>query len=95
MMASGFTMVPTVKRHTNKGSKIRKFAEGGVVRNDDDDPAGIPTLRGGLPKAARSAWDRIPSVKEFARTGKIFPSSEDVDRAERRERAKETNRKRK
>ena len=56
-----------------------------------ENPAGIPTVRGALPKKARALWDRIPNVKEFARTGKVFPSSEDVDRAERRENAYETN----
>jgi hypothetical protein len=76
--------------YPSKSKGVKKFAEGGLV-DEEKNPAGIPTVRGSLPKKARALWDRIPNVKEFARTGKVFPSSEDVDRAERRERAYETN----
>ena len=113
-MASGYVMNPPVSGDAKKISyptKVKKFAEGGPVRqmppdikeliNEnpsiakntayDDLPAGIPTVRGSLPKKARSLWDRIPSVRDSARTGKVFPSSSDIDRAERRENAYETN----
>jgi hypothetical protein len=79
-MASGFTMTPTVKHHKNKGSQVRKFAEGGMVKKDEEEG----TMSGMVPKALHKLWGMIPSAADVAVTGKLSATPEEYDKARKR-----------
>ncbi len=108
-MASGFTMTPTVKHHKNKGSQVRKFAEGGFVsgaaegfkstyskkrKKDEKEDDPDSGLSGMVPKALHKLWGMIPSAADVAVTGKLSATPEEYDKA-REEKDAEIDRRKK
>ena len=76
---------------TNHVNKSYRYAEGGKVRDSEDD---LGSMSGMIPKSLHKLWGMIPSAADIAVTGKLSATPEEYDKARARKDA-EIDRRRK